>query len=52
MVFPDTSFLCSIYRTQEHSPVADAWMAQRTGALPVSSLLLLEFSAAVGMAAV
>ena len=43
MVFPDTSFLCSIYRTQEHSPVADAWMALRVGALPVSSLLLLEF---------
>ena len=43
MVFPDTSFLCSIYRTQEHSLRADAWMAKRTGPLMVSSLLLLEF---------
>jgi predicted nucleic acid-binding protein len=43
MVFPDTSFLCSVYRTQEHSPKADAFMASRNGPLPVSSLLLLEF---------
>ena len=43
MVFPDTSFLCSIYRTQEHSAQADACMARRTGPIPVSSLLLLEF---------
>ena len=43
MVFPDTSFLCSVYRTQEHSPKADAFMAKRSGPLPVSSLLLLEF---------
>ena len=43
MIFPDTSFLCSVYRTQEHSVRADAFMAQRTGPIPVSSLLLLEF---------
>jgi predicted nucleic acid-binding protein len=43
MIFPDTSFLCSVYRTQEHSARADAFMAQRTGPVPVSSLLLLEF---------
>ena len=43
MVFPDTSFLCSVYRTQEHSPKADAFMAQRDDPIPVSSLLLLEF---------
>jgi predicted nucleic acid-binding protein len=43
MVFPDTSFLCSVYRTQEHSPKADAYMAQRGGPIPVSGLLLLEF---------
>ncbi|MBK8094522.1 MAG: type II toxin-antitoxin system VapC family toxin [Verrucomicrobiaceae bacterium] len=43
MVFPDTSFLCSVYRTQEHSPKADTFMAKRSGPIPVSSLLLLEF---------
>ncbi len=41
--FPDTSFLCSVYRTQIHSPRADAFMAQRSTPLPVSTLLLLEF---------
>jgi predicted nucleic acid-binding protein len=41
--FPDTSFLCSIYRTQIHSPKADAFMASRTRPLTVSSFLLLEF---------
>jgi predicted nucleic acid-binding protein len=43
MQFPDTSFLCSVYRTQEHSAKADAFMEKRSGPLPVSSLLLLEF---------
>ena len=43
MDFPDTSFLCSLYRPQEHSAKADAFMARRGGPLPVSSLLLLEF---------
>jgi len=42
-VFLDTSFLCAIYRTQDNSPRADAWMLTRSGPLPVSSLLLLEF---------
>lgn len=41
--FPDTSFLCSVYRTQKHSPRADAFMARRTEPIPVSTLLLLEF---------
>ena len=41
--FPDASFLCAVYRTQVQSPRADAFMAKRTGALPVSTLLLLEF---------
>jgi predicted nucleic acid-binding protein len=41
--FPDTSFLCSIYRSQEHSPKADAFLAKRTEPISVSSLLLLEF---------
>ena len=44
MDFPDTSFLCPLYRPQkEHSAKADAFMARRNGPLPVSSLLLLEF---------
>lgn len=42
-VFPDTSFLCAIYREQDNSQRADAWKAGFPGALPVSSLLLLEF---------
>ena len=41
--FPDTSFLCSTYRTQTHSPKADAFMAKLIGPLPVSTFLLLEF---------
>lgn len=41
--FPDTSFLCAIYRTQDNSARADAWMLARSGPLAVSSYLLLEF---------
>ena len=41
--FPDTSFLCAIYRTQVHSLKADSWMKKRTEPLSVSSFLLLEF---------
>jgi predicted nucleic acid-binding protein len=43
MHLPDTSFFCPVYRTQEHSAKADAFMAKRSGPLPVSSMLLLEF---------
>jgi len=46
-VFPDTSFLCAVYRTQDNSSRADAWMLTRSGPLPVSSLLLLEFRQSV-----
>ena len=45
--FPDTSFLCSFYRTQEHSPKVDAFMDGHPEALQVSSLLLLEFRQSV-----
>jgi predicted nucleic acid-binding protein len=45
--YPDTSFLCAIYRTQVNSPRADAWMSARAGPLPVTSLLLLEFRQSV-----
>lgn len=41
--FPDTSFLCSLYREQVHSPEVDAYMEQLEGSLPVSTLLLFEF---------
>lgn len=45
--FPDTSFLCALYRSQINSTVADHFMAGFNGALPVSSLLLLEFRQSV-----
>lgn len=45
--FPDTSFLCALYRTQVHSPRADQFMSNLNGALGVSSLLLLEFRQSV-----
>jgi predicted nucleic acid-binding protein len=41
--FPDTSFLCSLYRNQIFSPRVVAWMDRRTGPISASSLLLLEF---------
>ncbi len=43
MHFPDTSFLCALYRNQKHSAKADVFMAKGDCSLPVSSLLLLEF---------
>ena len=45
--FPDTSFLCSFYRTQFSSARADAYMKGLGGPLPVSSFLLLEFRQSV-----
>jgi predicted nucleic acid-binding protein len=45
--FPDTSFLCSIYREQAFSRDADAFFAQTSKPLPVSSLLLFEFRQSV-----
>jgi predicted nucleic acid-binding protein len=45
--FPDTSFLCALYRTQANSPRADQFMAALSGTLGVSSLLLLEFRQSV-----
>ncbi|HAB16729.1 MAG TPA: PIN domain-containing protein [Verrucomicrobiota bacterium] len=49
--FPDTSFLCSLYRKQIHSPGAIALMQALPGPLPVSSLLLLEFRQSVRLQA-
>lgn len=45
--FPDTSFLCALYRAQVNSGQADQYMAGISGALGVSSLLLLEFRQSV-----
>lgn len=45
--FADTSFLGALYRTQVNSARADAFMAGLSGALPVSSLLLLQFRQSV-----
>lgn len=45
--FPDTSFLCALYRTQINSPQADHFMVGLSGTLGVSSLLLLEFRQSV-----
>jgi len=45
--FPDTSFLCAIYRTQVNSKLSDAYMTDLIGPLSVSSLLLLEFRQSV-----
>lgn len=42
-VFPDTSFLCAVYRTQDNSERADAYLARRTRPISISTLLLLEF---------
>lgn len=45
--FPDTSFLCALYRTQVHSARADEFMVGLSDTLGVSSLLLLEFRQSV-----
>lgn len=45
--FPDTSFLCSLYRLQEFSPAAIAQMAKLEKPLAVSTLLLFEFRQSV-----
>lgn len=49
--FPDTSFLCSIYREQVHSPRADAFLETLPGPLTLSSLLVLEFRQSVRLQA-
>lgn len=41
--FPDTSFLCAVYREQVFSAEADLLFSATPKPLPVSSLLLLEF---------
>jgi predicted nucleic acid-binding protein len=41
--YPDTSFLCAMYRPQENSPVAARHFARMPGPLPVASPMLWEF---------
>ena len=43
IAFPDTSFLCAIYRRQDNSPPAAACFQALPEALHVSGLLLYEF---------
>jgi predicted nucleic acid-binding protein len=45
--FPDTSFLCALYREQDNSKRADRRFALLSEPLAVSSLLLLEFRQSV-----
>jgi predicted nucleic acid-binding protein len=45
--FPDTSFLCALYREQDNSKQADRRFKLLHEALAVSSLLLLEFRQSV-----
>jgi predicted nucleic acid-binding protein len=45
--YPDTSFLCALYRLQANSPQAAAFFAAMPGALEVTTLLLYEFRQAV-----
>jgi predicted nucleic acid-binding protein len=49
--FPDTSFLCSLYRQQVFSPCVVAYMHALKGPLPASTLLLLEFRQSVRLQA-
>jgi len=47
MAFPDTSFLCALYRRQDNSPQAAAYFKAMPEALHVSGLLLYEFRQSV-----
>lgn len=42
-LFPDTSFLCALYRIQDNSPKAYSFMESYEGQIVVSSLVLWEF---------
>ncbi len=46
-VYPDTSFICSLYRKQHTSPQAVAYQKALADPLPVSTFLLLEFRQSV-----
>ena len=46
-VYPDTSFLCALYRRQDNTDEAIAHRASMQGALPVTALVLFEFRQSV-----
>ena len=45
--YPDTSFLCAIYREQDNSTQADALFRKLPEPLPVTALVLFEFRQSV-----
>lgn len=47
IAYPDTSFLCALYRTQDNSSQALAYRAQMSEPLHVTRLLLWEFRQSV-----
>lgn len=47
IAYPDTSFLCSLYREQDHTDAAIAHRSQMTEPLRVSRLLDFEFRQAI-----
>lgn len=47
IAYPDTSFLCALYRSQDNSPQAIAYRAEMTEPLHVTRLLLWEFRQSV-----
>jgi predicted nucleic acid-binding protein len=46
-VYPDTSFLCALYREQDNSARADAVYHKLGAPLPVTALVLFEFRQSV-----
>lgn len=46
-IYPDTSFLCSLYRKQDHTPDALAFREEMTTPLPFTRLLEFEFLQAI-----
>ncbi|TDU68031.1 putative nucleic acid-binding protein [Prosthecobacter fusiformis] len=47
ITYPDTSYLCALYREQDNSDIALAYDEQMSGPLYVSTLLEFEFRQAV-----
>jgi predicted nucleic acid-binding protein len=47
MVYPDTSFLCALYREQENSKQADALFRRLGEPLSVTALVIFEFRQSV-----
>jgi predicted nucleic acid-binding protein len=47
IVYPDTSFLCALYRAQDNSPQADALFEELKEPLSATALLVFEFRQSV-----